>query len=100
MACGHLPDEYPFAASSTPAPALDDVLFESSDNGMSDSPAMDTEQPRPSLSNRQLLEAMANKGNFNALYIALTKRAIAAYDACHKANSTVRLHADLAALAL
>jgi hypothetical protein len=100
VSSGHLPNEYPFAPATTPSPALDDVLFESSDNGLSDHPDEEGLPERPDLSNSQLLEAIANKDNFLALYQTLTKRAIAAYEACNKANSTIRLKADLAALAL
>ncbi|KAK1926038.1 trafficking protein particle complex subunit 10 [Papiliotrema laurentii] len=100
VAVGHLPDEYPFAPSSTPAPVNDDVLFESSDNGLSDGPGDDTPSPRSSLSNQQLLAAIADKANFQALYTTLTKRTITAYQACNKVNSVIRLKADLAALAL
>ncbi len=96
----HLPNEYPFAPSSAVVMANDDVLFESSDNGMADENDPEPPAQRGSLSNRQLLDAIANKANLQALYATLTKRTIAAYEACNKANSVIRLKADLAALSL
>jgi hypothetical protein len=99
VAVGHLPNEYPFAQSSAPTLANDDVLFESSETGSTDEPEQPTSD-KQQLSSQQLLAAIANKANFQALYTTLTKRAMAAYEACHKANSVIRLKADLAALAL
>jgi hypothetical protein len=101
IAAGHLPDQYPFSQASTPDLANDDVLFESSDNGQSDFSDDETAPTeRHSLSNPQLIDAIADGNNFRALYSTLTKRAIVAYDSCNKANSIIRLKTDLAALAL
>ena len=99
VAVGHLPNEYPFAQSSAPTLVNDDVLFESSDTGSNDEREPQSEI-KQNLSSQQLLAAIANKANFLALYTTLTKRAMIAYEACHKANSVIRLKADLAALAL
>jgi len=76
------------------------VLFESSDNGLSDTSEEHAAVGRPTLSNPQLLDAIGDGNNFRALYTTLTRRAIVAYDSCNKANSIIRLKADLAALAL
>lgn len=99
VAVGHLPNEYPFAQSSAPTLVNDDVLFESSDTGSNDEREPQSEV-KQQLSSQQLLAAIANQANFLALYTTLTKRAMVAYEACHKANSVIRLKADLAALAL
>lgn len=56
--------------------------------------------PRPTVSNPQLVDAMADVRNYRNLYAILTKRAIVAYEACGKVNSALRLKADLAGLSL
>lgn len=79
----------------------DDVLFESSDAGLSDtSPEDAPPAPRPSLSNPQLLDAMADAEKFRGMYLSLTRKAVMAYESCGKANSVIRLRTDLAAVAL
>jgi len=102
VACGHLPDIYPFFQSSALINTSDDVLFESSDNGMDGEAPTGNDEPatRPSVSNQQLVEAMADVIQFRNLYLSLTKKAMMAYEACGKANSVLRLEADLAGLAL
>lgn len=102
VACGHLPDVYPFSQTTTTVITSDDVLFESSDNGLSDSGDAHSDgiAARPSMSNPQLVEALADVQVFRNLYLNLTKKAIMAYEACGKANANIRLKADLAGLAL
>jgi hypothetical protein len=100
VAVGHLPDTYPFAASTALLTATDDVLFESSETGSQPDEAETETQPRPQMSNRQLVEAKTDAQKFRDLYISLTEKAIAAYEACGKVNSIIRLRTDLAALAL
>ena len=102
IASGHLPNVYPFIQSSALVLSSDDVLFESSDNGMDDDkPAQfDEVPPRMTISNRQLIEAMGDVTKFRNLYLTHTKKAILAYEACGKVNSVLRLKADLAGLAL
>jgi hypothetical protein len=100
VATGHLPNAYPFSPLSTIIALTDDVLFESSDAGMSDTADDFSTGSRPSLSNKQLLEAMSDVARFRSLYLNLTKKAVIAYESCGKANSVVRLKADLAALAM
>ena len=102
MACGHLPDVYPFKASSALVTSSDDILFESSDNGSDNDAPQGAEVPPPgrSISNSQLLEAMEDVSKFRNLFVTLTKKTIMAYEACGKANSILRLKADLAGLAL
>nr|XP_031863557.1 uncharacterized protein CI109_000809 [Kwoniella shandongensis]KAA5530629.1 hypothetical protein CI109_000809 [Kwoniella shandongensis] len=100
VSSGHLPNAYPFQPPSAPLPSSDDVLFESSDNGMSDDGDPQPPSKRPSLSNKQLLEAISNTESFRSLYLGLTKKAVQAYEACGKVNSVIRLKADLAAVAL
>lgn len=102
MACGHLPNTYPFSPSSALIQPTDDILFESSDAGLSDTDDLSspTTLSRPQLSSPAITEAMANPKNLQNLYQILTKRAIAAYEACGKRNSIIRLRADLAGLAL
>jgi hypothetical protein len=108
VACGHLPDTYPFSQATAIIPLADDVLFETFDVDMDGSddpsgPADDiksSSRPRLTISNPQLLDAQADFAKFRNLYLNLTKRAILAYEACGKANSVIRLKADLAALAL
>jgi hypothetical protein len=100
VAAGHLPNAYPFAASSALLSAADDVLFESSETGsLPDEPEAEV-HARAKISNAQLVHAMADVTAFRALYISLTEKAILAYEACGKINSLVRLRTDLAALAL
>lgn len=103
VAANHLPSTYPFLAAAGLATQSDDVLFESSDNGLSDEDDAedDTIQPeRLKLSNKQLVEAMSDVKKFRNLYLGMTKKAMSAYEACGKVNSVIRLKADLAALAL
>lgn len=105
MACGHLPDSYPFSPSTMIIPQSDDVLFETFDADDSEVPeAASTgtapSRPRSTISNQHLLDAKSDPGRFRNLYLTLTKKAIQAYDACGKANSVIRLKADLVALAL
>jgi hypothetical protein len=100
VAVGHLPNEYPFSPPSKLTTPNEDVLFESSDNGLSESGDVEPSTLRPSLSNQQLLNAIEHVDNFRALYFTLTKRTISAYEACGKGNSVVRLKADIAALAM
>lgn len=105
VASGHLPDIYPFSHSTSIGPTTDDVLFESSSVGSKDeddtaAKGADYNDGRPSISNRQLLDAMADVTRFRSLYLSLTKKAIMAYEACGKINSVIRLKADLAGLAL
>ncbi|WRT63733.1 uncharacterized protein IL334_000656 [Kwoniella shivajii] len=107
VSSGHLPPIYPFNPASSPYPSTiqEDVLFESSSNGLSDdeelqhTPQSASEQ-RPILSNEQLIDAQQDEGNCRALYAGLTRKTIKAYEACGKVNSVTRLKADLAALAL
>jgi hypothetical protein len=105
VSAGHLPSAYPFLAPTGLASQSDDVLFESSDNGLSDDD--DDEQTgdegqsdRARLSNQQLVDAMGDVKKFRNLYLGMTKKAMSAYEACGKVNSVVRLKADMAALAL
>ena len=102
VASGHLPNVYPFTQSSTLVVSSDDVLFESSDDGMDgEKPAQSDEIPaRKMVSSKQLVEAMADVTKFRTLYLTQTKKAILAYEACGKINSVIRLKADLAGLAL
>lgn len=84
------------------------MLFESSSVGSKDeaddengSHAQHSSKfERGRISNVQLLDAMAAINRFRALYLALTKKATMAYEACGKINSVVRLKADLAGLAM
>lgn len=78
----------------------DDVLFESSSVDGSDPADEEAVAPRAGISNHQLTEALGDVQKFRGLYLALTKKAILAYEQCGKANSVIRLKADLAALAL
>lgn len=102
VAAGHLPDQYPFAASKPLVTTQEDVLFESSDNGLSDTEdtpdGIHHELLR--LSNPPIVDALSDGAKCQALYVHLTKKAIMAYEACGKINSVVRLKADLAGLAL
>jgi hypothetical protein len=100
VAVGHLPDAYPFAASSALLTAADDVLFESSETGSLPDEGEAVPHPRQQMSNRQLVEARNDNTVFRELYTTLTKKAILAYEACAKVNSIIRLRTDLAALAL
>ncbi|RXK36754.1 hypothetical protein M231_05989 [Tremella mesenterica] len=99
VSAGHLPDIYPFSPTQPLVTAQEDVLFESSDAGISDSAQAD-DHPRPVLSNQPFIEALADETKCRNLYLTLTKKAIMAYEACGKVNSVIRLKADLAALAL
>lgn len=102
VSVGHLPSAYPFLPPSGLAMQTDDVLFESSDNGLSDD-GHDAEiaaHARPTLSNRQLVDAMGDVKKYQNLYLGMTKKAMLAYEACGKVNSVVRLKADLVALAM
>ena len=100
VAVGHLPNAYPFAASSALLTAADDVLFESSETGSLPDEGEAETHPRQQMSNRQLVEAKNNDSIFRELYTSLTDKAILAYEACAKVNSIIRLRTDLAALAL
>ncbi|WWC85913.1 uncharacterized protein L201_000783 [Kwoniella dendrophila CBS 6074] len=113
VSSGHLPPIYPFNPASSPYPTLaeeEDVLFESSSNGLSDDEELqhtslkakqrDLNDEKPELSNEQLVDAQKDKANCRALYLGLTKKTIKAYESCGKINSVIRLKADLAALAL
>ncbi|WVR03511.1 hypothetical protein IAU60_000502 [Kwoniella sp. DSM 27419] len=106
VSAGHLPPIYPFNPATSPyPPTAQDVLFESSSNGLSDDEdlAHSPEQAqgeRPALTNEQLIDAQNDEKNCRALYLSLTRKTIKAYEACGKINSVVRLKADLAALAL
>ena len=111
MATGHLPNIYPFAPTSGLILQSDDILFDTSDAGMSDNGdrkvSMDgaarkgqTDSVRAGPSNAKLVEAFKDAAKLRALYTASTKTALAAYEACGKVNSGLRLKVDLAALAL
>ncbi|KAK4686207.1 trafficking protein particle complex subunit 10, partial [Tremellales sp. Uapishka_1] len=101
VSAGHLPNIYPFSPSTTLVSASDDVLFESSDNGLSDKEDENVaSHSRPSLSNRQILDAQGDRGKFQTLYLSLTKKAVTAYEACGKVNSVIRLKANLTGLAI
>ncbi|KAK8845493.1 hypothetical protein IAR55_006206 [Kwoniella newhampshirensis] len=101
VSSGLLPNRYPFQPPSAPiSSSADDVLFESSSNGMSDDENPEPPSSRPDLSNKQLLGAISDTETFRRLYLDLTNKAIQAYEACGKVNSVVRLKTDLAALAL
>jgi hypothetical protein len=100
VACGHLPNEYPFSPPSTHSQSSDDVLFESSDAGLSDTTPSSPSSLRPLISSLPILEAISNPQSLHNLYLNLTQKTIAAYEACGKTNSIIRLRADLAGLAL
>ncbi|ORX34725.1 trafficking protein particle complex subunit 10 [Kockovaella imperatae] len=99
VASGHLPNVYPFAPSSALSTAADNVLFESSESGSTNGEAVHSE-PRSTLSNRLLLDAMKDTRTYREMYAHLTRKAVSAYEACGKHNSVIRLKADLATLAL
>nr|XP_018266801.1 uncharacterized protein I303_00779 [Kwoniella dejecticola CBS 10117]OBR88959.1 hypothetical protein I303_00779 [Kwoniella dejecticola CBS 10117] len=112
VSSGHLPPIYPFNPASSPYPKLteeEDVLFESSSNGLSDDEELQhtptnaqhsSPSERPELSNEQLVDAQKDQDNCRSLYLGLTQKTIKAYESCGKVNSVIRLKADLAALAL
>ncbi|OCF36173.1 hypothetical protein I316_02045 [Kwoniella heveanensis BCC8398] len=106
VSAGHLPPIYPFNPASSPYPSTaQELLFESSSNGLSDDeelalPPQHAQEERPVLSNEQIIEAQRDEGNCRALYLGLTRKTVKAYEACGKVNSVIRLKADLAALAL
>ena len=100
VAVGHLPNAYPFAASSALLTVADDVLFESSETGSLPDEEQTQAHPRQQMSNTQLVQAKNDIEVFRDLYMTLTKKAILAYEACGKVNSIIRLRTDLAALAL
>lgn len=100
VAVGHLPNTYPFAASSALLTVADDVLFESSETGSLPDEGEMEPHSRQQMSNRQLVQARDDAEVFRELYTTLTKKAIMAYEACGKVNSIIRLKTDLAALAL
>lgn len=100
VAAGHLPKIYPFVPASALNQYSDDVLFESSDNGLSESGESDTPHSRPTLSNRPLVEALGDQTKCLKLYLTLTKTATKAYESCGKINSVIRLKANLAGLAM
>lgn len=109
VACGHLPDSYPFKPASALVGQTDDVLFESysaaseSEHGGEGGHEVEVHampSARQHLSNRQFVDAMADQTKFRNLYLSLTKRNIQAYEACGKVHSIVRLKADMVALAL
>ncbi|WVQ93773.1 hypothetical protein IAU59_000851 [Kwoniella sp. CBS 9459] len=106
VSAGHLPPIYPFNPASSPYPSTaQELLFESSSNGLSDDEELahspqHCQDERPVLSNEQIIEAQRDQGNCRALYLGLTRKTVKAYEACGKVNSVIRLKADLAALAL
>ncbi|WVF66156.1 hypothetical protein IAT40_000896 [Kwoniella sp. CBS 6097] len=106
VSAGHLPPIYPFNPASSPYPSTaQELLFESSSNGLSDDEELahspqHAQEKRPVLSNEQIIEAQQNESNCRALYLGLTRKTVKAYEACGKVNSVIRLKADLAALAL
>jgi hypothetical protein len=100
VAVGHLPNAYPFAASSALLTVAHDVLFESSETGSLPDEGEKETYPRQQMSNKQLVQAKTDAKVFRELYTTLTKKAILAYEACGKVNSIIRLKTDLAALAL
>nr|XP_019014675.1 uncharacterized protein I206_00759 [Kwoniella pini CBS 10737]OCF53456.1 hypothetical protein I206_00759 [Kwoniella pini CBS 10737] len=111
VSSGHLPPIYPFNPATSPYPKLseeEDVLFETTSNGLSDdeelqhTPSNNQGSPteRPELSNEQLIDAQKDQNNCRSLYLGLTQKTIKAYGSCGKVNSVIRLKADLAALAL
>ncbi|ORY22633.1 hypothetical protein BCR39DRAFT_551248 [Naematelia encephala] len=100
VATRRLPDVYPFSPPTALVVPTDDVLFESSDAGMSDQEESEPPVSRPNMSNRQLLDAVDDETKFRTLYLNLTNKAIMAYEACGKINSVIRPKTDLVALAL
>lgn len=51
-------------------------------------------------SNPHFVDALSDESRFRALYLASTRKAMAAYEACGKLNSVIRLKTDLVALAM
>lgn len=76
-----------------------------SDNGERDAKDIGTRSgpaagSRAGPTNSKLAEAIQDAAKLRALYTSTTKAALAAYEACGKVNSGIRLKVDLAALAL
>jgi hypothetical protein len=107
VATGHLPNSYPFSPLSGLITQSDDVLFDTSDAGISDNGEYRMSgEGKPSGARRAgpsspiLAEAIADPAKLKALYRSTTATALTAYAACGKVNSGLQLKVDLAALAL
>ncbi|BGP18137.1 hypothetical protein JCM10213v2_006192 [Rhodosporidiobolus nylandii] len=87
MSAGHLPTTHPFAMS------LNEISPSTASTASAAAPSS-----RPSVSRQDLLDAIAEQGAFDQLYVGLTRRAIQAYQASTRKRCALKLHASLAAL--
>lgn len=99
---GNLPNKYPFQPILSLDGKLSEISLKDEDEAQPQSTPKnkDSPLPKPPLSNEVLVGALQSQESFLQLFANLTEQALAAYEACGKVNSAVRLKTDLAALSM